>query len=67
MSSKEVKIYEFDKLLKMVDTNTSETMTIEELKKYWNLWNDLDICMDGFDTFEDWLEESVKNGYYTEY
>lgn len=38
--------------------------TREELEKFYNLYHNDDPCLEEFDSFEEWFEESRRNGYF---
>ena len=40
-----------------------EILTHEELKKFWDDNHENDPCMDFFNSFEEWLDTTVDNGY----
>ena len=44
----------------------NDLMTPEEARKYWDNEKDNDPVLAEFDNFQDWYDESVKNGYIKE-
>lgn len=44
----------------------NDIMTPEEARKYWDAEKDNDPVLVEFDNFQDWYDESVKNGYIKE-
>ena len=44
----------------------NDIMTPEEARKYWDNEKDNDPVLAEFDNFQDWYDESVKNGYIKE-
>lgn len=44
----------------------NDLMTPEEARKYWDSEKDNDPVLAEFDNFQDWYDESVKNGYIKE-
>ena len=44
----------------------NDVMTPEEARKYWDNEKDNDPVLAEFDNFQDWYDESVKNGYIKE-
>lgn len=44
----------------------NDVMTPEEARKYWDSEKDNDPVLVEFDNFQDWYDESVKNGYIKE-
>lgn len=49
-----------------IDDIHNDVMTPEEARKYWDNEKDNDPVLAGFDNFQDWYDESVKNGYIKE-
>ena len=49
-----------------IDDTYNDVMTPEEARKYWDNEKDNDPVLAGFDNFQDWYDESVKNGYIKE-
>lgn len=49
-----------------IDDTYNDVMTPEEARKYWDSEKDSDPVLAGFDNFQDWYDESVKNGYIKE-
>ena len=49
-----------------IDDIYNDVMTPEEARKYWDSEKDSDPVLAEFDNFQDWYDESVKNGYIKE-
>ena len=49
-----------------IDDIYNDVMTPEEARKYWDNEKDSDPVLAEFDNFQDWYDESVKNGYIKE-
>ena len=49
-----------------IDDTYNDVMTPEEARKYWDSEKDSDPVLAEFDNFQDWYDESVKNGYIKE-
>ena len=49
-----------------IDDTYNDVMTPEEARKYWDNEKDNDPVLAEFDNFQDWYDESVKNGYIKE-
>ena len=49
-----------------IDDIHNDVMTPEEARKYWDSEKDTDPVLAEFDNFQDWYDESVKNGYIKE-
>ena len=49
-----------------IDDTYNDVMTPEEARKYWDSEKDNDPVLAEFDNFQDWYDESVKNGYIRE-
>ena len=49
-----------------IDDIHNDVMTPEEARKYWDSEKDSDPVLAEFDNFQDWYDESVKNGYIKE-
>lgn len=49
-----------------IDDAYNDVMTPEEARKYWDSEKDNDPVLAEFDNFQDWYDESVKNGYIKE-
>ena len=49
-----------------IDDTYNDVMTPEEARKYWDNEKDNDPVLIEYDNFQDWYDESVKNGYIKE-
>ena len=49
-----------------IDDIYNDVMTPEEARKYWDNEKDNDPVLIEYDNFQDWYDESVKNGYIKE-
>lgn len=38
-------------------------VTINELREYWEKEKDNDYCLVPYDSFEEWVNDSIENGY----
>ena len=52
--------------LSLHESIDNDVMTPEEARKYWDSEKDSDPVLAEFDNFQDWYDESVKNGYIKE-
>ena len=55
-----------ESLHESIDDIYNDVMTPEEARKYWDSEKDNDPVLVEFDNFQDWYDESVKNGYIKE-
>ena len=49
-----------------IEDEYNDVMTPKEARKYWDAEKDNDPVLVEFDNFQDWYDESVKNGYIKE-
>ena len=49
-----------------IDDTYNDVMTPEEARKYWDSEKDNDPVLANYNNFQDWYDESVKNGYIKE-
>ena len=55
-----------ESLHESIEDEYNDVMTPKEARKYWDAEKDNDPVLVEFDNFQDWYDESVKNGYIKE-